>query len=37
MGLLYIWHDRYCFKILFDTIPTSAYDMYSSAKTKGYT
>ena len=28
MDLLYIWHGyRYCFKILFDTIPTPAYDL----------
>ena len=28
MELLYIWHDyRYWSKILFDTIPTLAYDL----------
>ena len=28
MELLYIWHDyRYWSKILFDTIPTPAYDL----------
>ena len=28
MDLVYIWYDyRYCFKILFSTIPIPAYDL----------